>query len=549
METGYAPALTFSRKTEDYIRTKSDQVAYDKGYRIDFDEVDRVIQFFREYLRHSKGKFAGEPFEFAEWQLLDIVIPVFGWTNTETGMRRFKTAYIEVPKKNGKSTMCAGFALYLLCGDGENGSEVYCCAGDRKQASIVFNEAVEMVKASPDLSRYIDIRNSRKWMSFDATRSTLEALSAEAYTKEGFNVHGLIFDELHTQPNRKLVDTFRYAGAMRDQPLTVYITTAGDDLESVGYEEHTYAEKIIDPDSGVVDIHYFAYIRATTVEDDPFSEETWKKANPGYGITIRPDEMEQAANEAKNKPTLLNAFLRYRLNIWCRDAIRWITPDMWKKNINSDRPEPGPGARCYAGVDLSSTTDVAGFVCLFPETLVVKPYLYVPAATVENRRRTKRQLYDYWIEKGWLFVTDGEVIDYKYIVDQMKALRGEEDGDGWVFERVGCDPYNGTQFAQDLLREDFEVDFVRQGIVTLNEPTKFLDRCFRSGALAHFDHPVLRWMAGNCVIVTDSANNMKIDKKKSNECIDGMAALVNAARMYMVYENWEGVEPGIHIPQ
>ncbi len=342
---------------------KADEVAVANGCYFDEAAADRVVQFFRRFLRHSKGQFAGKRFEPLPWQRDSILRPLFGWKRAD-GTRRFRRAYVEVPKKNGKSTLCAGLALYLAIGDGEPGAEVYSAAADRDQASIVFGEAVHMVEASPALLARLEVVRSSKRIVHSRSRSLYKALSADVATKEGLNIHGLIFDELHAQPNRKLWDTLKYGGAARRQPLFISITTAGFDRTSICWEQHCYAKSVLE--GTVEDDSFFAFIAGADEKDDWKSPETWRKANPSYGDVLSVSSFEDDFKDALGSPVKEAAFKRYRLNIWTDQAVQWLPMDRWDRCDAFPDPAELGGAECYGGLDLSTTTDVSAFCLYFP---------------------------------------------------------------------------------------------------------------------------------------------------------------------------------------
>lgn len=435
--------------TKRWIKSTADELAVRDGCYFDEAKANHVAEFFRRFLRHSKAPFAGKPFELAEWQYLDLIAPAFGWM-LPTGLRRFRRVYCEVPKKNGKSTVSAGVALYLLVADGEDGSEVYSAASDRNQASIVFNEAAQMVHVSEMLHEFLYVRDSKKTIEFynPETRITsiYKAISADATRNEGYNIHGLIFDELHTQPNRKLFDALRYGGAARRQPMTFMITTAGEDLTSVCWEQHVYAEKVVSGeirDDGLLPVIYNA-----TTSDDPYAESTWKKANPSYGQTISIESMKEDAQIAKSDPTALASFLRYRLNIWGISEVRWMEPAVWDRCINLHVPKPRHGDSCFIGLDLSSTTDITAMVAYFPETHFLMPFFWAPEKAIQRRNKQKRVSYEHWIMRGLVTLAQGEVIDYNLIREKLRAF-----SETYTVLGIAIDPNNATHFALEL-RED-----------------------------------------------------------------------------------------------
>lgn len=308
------------------IRNKSDEAAIDAGCYFDQPSADRVRFFFEKFLRHSKGQFAGRKFELLPWQWERIVEPLFGWKSPD-GTRRFRRASIGVPKKNGKSTILAGIGLYLMIGDGEPGAEIYSAAADKKQASIIFNEAANMVRASDALYKRVRLKDSTKRMEYGT--SSYDALSAEKNTKEGLNSHGVLFDELHAQPTPDLWNVLRFSGAARRQPLLIWISTAGTDRESICYLQWKIAKDV--QEGRAIDTAILPVIYGADEQDDPWSEDTWKKVNPSYGITITKRDMQEAADEAKVNPSLENTFRRYRLDQWTRQESKWITLDAWDK--------------------------------------------------------------------------------------------------------------------------------------------------------------------------------------------------------------------------
>lgn len=501
---------------DDWIRTKSDEAAWDLGYRPDPKAADRVRLFFDRFLRQSKGEWAGKPFELLDWQWRDIVRPLFAWRRPD-GTRRFRQAYVEIPKKNGKSTLCAGLGLYLLIGDGEPGAEVYSAAADRRQASIIYQEMLAMVEASPELSSYIATLPSKKRLDFRKTHSFFEALSADAKTKEGFNVSGLLFDELHTQPNRKLWDTLEYAGAARRQPLRICITTAGHDRESICWHEHTRAVRILKGEQ--VDPHFLAVVYAAGQEDDWRSEETWRKANPSYGVTIKPDEMRAACAEAQLDPQKENAFRRYRLNQWTEQEIRWLGVDLW--DACETAPEfVGPA---YGGLDLSATTDLTAFVLYFPKTHSLLPTFWVPASACKKRERLNKDRLDEWVSKKLIRATPGDVVDYDVVRKDINEICKRH-----MVKEIAVDRWNSVQLGEQLRKDGRKMFPFGQGFVSMSGPTKELERLVVSKTIRHGGNPVLRWNFKNLAVRQDDAGNLKPSKAKAADKIDGIVAAIMA---------------------
>ncbi len=503
-----------------WIRTPADEHAVATGCRFDLAEAERVRLFFRTLLRHSKGQWAGQPFELLEWQWLDIVAPLFGWLRAD-GTRRYRRGYIEVPKKNGKSALFSGLSLYLLTGDREPGAEIYSAAVDRDQASIVFNEAANMVEASPQLTSHMDVIRSTKRIVFPRTRSFYKALSADVPAKEGLNAHAVLIDELHAQRTRDLWDTLRYAGASRRQPLHLSITTAGYDRHSICREQHDYAAKVLD--GTVEDPAFFAYIRCAEPDDDWSHPEVWRKANPSFGVTMSEDQFAEDFREARESPPKENSFRRYRLNQWTEQDVRWLSMEKWDAC-------GGPvgdieGRDCFAGLDLSSTTDVTALVLVFPldDQYAVLPFFWVPEEGARQRERKDRVPYQQWIREGYIEMTPGEVVDYDVIRKRIVEL-----SERFYIREIALDRWNATHLATQLDQNGFTMLAFGQGYASMNAPTKKLEELVLAGRLLHAGNPVLRWMAGNVSLETDAADNWKPSKKKSIERIDGIVALIMA---------------------
>jgi len=491
------------------------------GFWFDEQAADHAASFFERFLRHTKGEWAGEPFRLQEWQRDGIVRPLFGWKRRD-GSRRYRTAYIEIPRKQGKSTISSGIALYLLFADGEAGAEVYSAAADREQARIVFDQARAMVEESPELSgRAQAFRNS---IVVPKTRSSYKVLSADAFTKHGLNAHGIIFDELHAQPNRELYDVLTTSTGARRQPLMVMITTAGYDRTSVCWEQHEYARQVL---AGIVeDPSYFAFIAAADEGDDWTDPATWAKANPGLGVTISEDYLREQCARAQASPAYQNAFRRLHLNQWTSQDERWLDMAAWDA-CDGALPEL-MGRRCFGGLDLASTTDIAAFVLAFPperedEPFYLLPFFWTPRETLTERMRKDRVPYDAWVRDGYMTATPGNVIDYGVILRDIEAL-----GQRYKIEQIAFDRWGAEMVRQLLEGAGFEMVQMGQGFASMSHPTKELLRLVLAHGLMHGGHPVLRWMADNVTVDIDAAGNVKPNKGKSREKIDGIVAAVMA---------------------
>ena len=491
-----------------------------------YDEyaADYAVAFI-EQLCHTKGTWAGKKFELIDWQE-QIIRDLFGIMKPN-GYRQFNYAYVEIPKKQGKSELAAAIALLLCCGDGEQRAEIYGCAADRQQAAIVFEVAADMVRMCPALNKRVKILASQKRLIYLPTNSFYQVLSAEAYSKHGFNIHGVVFDELHTQPNRKLFDVMtKGSGDARMQPLYWYITTAGTDTNSICYEVHQKAKDLIEGRKH--DPTFYPVIYGAEPEDDWTDPAVWKKANPSLGITVGIDKVKDACQSAKENPGEENAFRQLRLNQWVKQEIRWMPMDKWDLCADPVDAAELEGRVCYGGLDLSSTTDITAFVLVFPpldeeEKYKVLPFFWVPEDTLDLRVRRDHVPYDTWKLTGDLFTTEGNVIHYAFIEKYIEQL-----GEKYFIKEICYDRWGATMLSQDLEGMGFTVVPFGQGFASMSPPTKELMKLVLEQKIAHGGHPVLRWNMDNVFVRQDPAGNIKMDKAKSTERIDGAVAMVMA---------------------
>lgn len=500
-------------------------------------KVENVVKFFTKYLSHTKGKWAGCKFNLLPWQLEDVIVPTFG-TLKPNGMRQYRTVYVEIPKKNGKTELAAGLALYGLTADGEHGAEVYSAAGDREQAALVYYPAEQMVRKNKNLAGRIDVLNSRKRMIYHQTGSFYQVLSSEVFTKHGLNPHFVIFDEIHAQPNRELYDVLvEGTDAAREQQLIFIITTAGVyDKNSIGWEVHNYATQV---KKGVIDDPTFLPIIYAIDDEVPEGsdkpnedwedEKVWRRTNPSIDYIFDMEKIRNYHRDAKNNPARLNNFLRYRLNKWVGQIDRWLPMDKW--DLCNDKVDEGKllGRPCFGGLDLSSSTDLSSFVLVFPpvkkgEKFKIVPKFYVPAEAIEKRSKKDRVPYPMWRDAGLITAIPGEVINYDWIKKDVINANKIYNLIELAFDRWGS-----TQIALDL-GENEGIEMVKhgQGFADMSAPTKELLNYTLQGNLAHGGNPVLRWNADNVAVKQDAAENYKPDKEHSRERIDGIVALIMA---------------------
>lgn len=516
----YIKEVADIRKLKKYTPTKfklTDSV-YDKS------SADYAVAFIQA-LSHTKGTWAGKPFELIDWQE-QIIRDVFG-TLKPNGYRQFNTAYVEIPKKMGKSELAAAVALLLTCGDNEERAEVYGCAADRNQASIVFNVAADMVRMCPALAKRVKILDSTKRLIYQPTGSIYQVLSADVSNKHGFNTHGVVFDELHTQPNRKLYDVMtKGSGDARMQPLYFLITTAGDNQNSICWEVHQKALDILNGRKH--DPTFYPVIYGAAQEDDWTDPKVWKKANPSLGITVTMDKVKAAFESARQNPAEENSFRQLRLNQWVKQAVRWMPMDKWDACAFAVDPEELKGRVCYGGLDLSSSTDITAFVLVFPpldedDIYSILPFFWIPEDNIDLRVRRDHVNYDIWKKQGFLKTTEGNVVHYGFIETFIEELSTK-----YNIREIAFDRWGAVQMTQNLEGLGFTVVPFGQGFKDMSPPTKELMKLTLEQKIAHGGHPVLRWMMDNIYIRTDPAGNIKPDKEKSTEKIDGAVATIMA---------------------
>ncbi len=492
-----------------------------RGLRFDHDAAAHAIDFFH-FLKHSKGEWAGTEFHLEPWQQF-IVASAFGWLRAD-GLRRFRTIYIEIPRKNGKSTIVAGIGLYLFYGDGEPGAEVYAAATKKDQARIVFSEAKRMVQASPSLKKRIGVNVDN--LHILGTASKFEPLGADEDTMDGLNVHGALVDEVHAHKNRGIWDVLETASGSRRQPMRLAITTAGFDRHSICWELHEYGQKV--NESILEDDSFFSYIACIDEGDDWTDETIWAKANPNLGVSVKLDDLRSLARKAQAMPAAQNSFRRLRLDEWTEQESRWIDLATWDACEGTVSASSLEGRPCFGGLDLASTTDICALELYFDpeedeEVGQVLSFFWVPAENIAQRAKKDRVPYDIWVKQGHIKATDGNIVDYDVIFDDIVELTQVYD-----LKELAYDRWNATQLTTQLGAEGITVVPIGQGFQGLAGPTKELEKLVIGKRLNHGGNPVLRWMASNVAVKEDAAGNRKPDKSKSRERIDGIVALVMA---------------------
>ena len=537
----------------------------DGKYRFDVALADRACDWFPRFCSHSKGEFAGKKFDLLDYQSQLILRPLFGWVRASDGLRRFRKAYIQIPKKNGKTQIIAGLGLYMLLADGEPGAEVYVAAADREQARILFRAAVSMVESNSALSKRLQVyRNSivRK----DDPTAFFQVLSAEAATKHGPNIHCLIIDELHAQPDRELFETLTRGVIARRQPLILLITTAGDDDESICYEERDYAMRVL---SGTIQDEAHLPVVFEADKDADFTDPAvWAQVNPGLGITIKTDALEVFAREAANEPRKRNDFLRFHLNRWVNSATAWIPVEWWDACDDTkgdylawlDQRTPElVGLPVAAGLDLAQKWDLAAFVLAFRHRvttpaiaveavgeeggqvvtktidlnyrITLVPFFWLPEATMQEHEK-EGVPYGLWRDAGLLTVTDGATIDYTRIYADITTKIIP------MFPRlkqgtIGYDPAFATDIATELRdRAGLKVFEVLQNYTHLSEVCHVFEALVKARLVSHGQHRILRNHIEHVAVKQDDAKRLRpVKPKKAGKHIDGVVGALMATKM------------------
>ena len=498
------------------------------------DEADKAIRFIARLTLFEAQK----PFVMEPWQAF-IVGSLFGWFIGP--VRRFTQSYVEVGRGNGKSPLAAAIGLYMLVGLGVNGGQVFSAATTRDQARIVYRDAQNFVSGSDVLTKAVDSGVTR--LLYLKRQAVFRPLSAEASKMDGLRVLGAMVDELHEHPSDQVVTKLRtgmgkYAGI---SSLLFMITTAGYDRHSVCWEQHDYGCKLLE---GLAeDERYFAFIASIDEGDDWRDEAVWYKANPNLGISISIDTLRSECEQAKAMPAQQNSFKRLRLNQWTEQATRWLDMAVWDSQPDRTPAEALTGKRAYCGIDLSSTTDITAVVFVFRDDddgYDVFPFFFVPEENADKRSQRDRVPYPLWIEQGYIDATEGDVVDYAYI---RQLVNDAQDRLGVRFDlhEVAIDRWNSTQLQTELMADGFTVVPFGQGFASMTAPTKEVERLLLAGKLRHGGNPVLRWMASNVSVRQDPAGNLKPDKEKSTERIDGIVAMVMGVGRAMVNDDGRSV--------
>lgn len=513
-------------------KIKTAEPRSEEGAYFDPERVDRVLMSFH-VLRHTQGKWAGRHLDPASWQIAWILAPVFGWVHENSDgqiVRIIHDLYVDVPRKNGKSTLSGGIAVYMLGADGEEGAQVVCAASTEHQAGFVFQPVKQLVEKTPALKGVMKAHQKR--IVHMASGSYMEVISSAADAAHGMNLHCFICDELHVYKTPDLVRTLETGRGSRTQPLGVRITTPDAGKSGTIYDEtRHYVEQLA---AGTIkDQSWYGVVWGADEDDDPFAVETQMKANPGYGVSPSADYLQEAARRAKNSPAELANYLRLHLGIRTKQETRFLTLKAWDRNAGTLDEKLLQGRKCYGGWDLGSVSDLTAWCLLFPEGEGYKCRMrfWCPEATIDDLDRRTSGNASVWVRDGFLVPTPGDVTDYSYIEQQIRA-----DLEAYSIQTIGYDPWNATQVVNDLEESglsDERLTPVRQGFKTLSPVLKELQRLLLTGTADHplFQHggnPVLRWNVDNLAVKTDENGNVQPNKRDSRDKIDGVAAICDA---------------------
>lgn len=505
----------------------------ERGLRFDRAAAEYANLFFPSFLRHSKDVFAGQPFELSPWQQF-IVWNIFGWKR-EDGTRRYRTAFVEVPRKNGKTTLAAGIGLFLLTMDGVRGAEIYSAATKMDQARLSWDEAVAMVAKSPAMRKIVKHWKASNSLVYEETGSKFKPLGADAKTTSGLNPHGALIDELHEHPSSAMVDVLKGAIGARRQPLILEITTAGTDRESICFQHYQHSKQILR--GTVQQDDWFAFLTELDDGDDWHDPATWPRVNPNYGVSVQPAGFRSMVEEAAQLPAAVNALLRQQFNVWTQQSVMWIPPELWESNGRALLGDGDLAGRvCYGGLDLSSVSDITAWVLVFPGedgALDIRARFWCPESRLTDQNNRYADQYQQWSRAGLLQTTPGNAIDYGFIRAQIL-----DDASRFQLVDLNVDRlFQGYQLSMELADEGLTVFGMGQGFLSMAPAMKTFERLMLDRRLNHGGNAMLRWMAGNVAVREDPAGNLKPDKAESQGKIDGIVALIMALDRWERHEN------------
>ena len=544
-ETKLHPAETYAQQvrtgnilTCEFVQLAVDRYyrdmdnALDKGWYFDRKAAQRAISFI-ERLKHTKGQWAGLRFKLEPWQQF-IIWNIFGW-KMANGTRRFRYAYVEIARKNGKTALSAGIGLYMLFADGESRPEVYSAATVKDQARICFSDAVEIVKAT-DLKNYLTpYRNS---IVYELKGGMMKPLSSDYGTHDGLNPSCGIIDEFHAHKDSGMFDVIKSAFGARKQPLMFIITTAGFNKAGACY---AYRDNVIKILRGInEDDTLFGIIYTMDANEEWDNPQMWIKSNPNLGVSLFPNYLEDQVNDAKNRPEAVRNVMTKNVNLWVDAEKTWILDDAWMKCVGTTEIEDLRGCECWGGLDLSNVSDITAFVLIFHENdkFQLLPFFWIPEEKMLEKIRKENINYDLWVKAGFVKVTSGNVLDYEFVKADILQIVEIYDLQSSAYDR-----WNSSQTIIDLQNEGMECNPFGQGYGSMSAPSKEFEKLVLSEKIEHFGNPVLRWMLSSTLIKTDPAGNIKPDKEKSVQKIDGIVASIMALGEWMTAQAEDDNDP------
>ena len=531
--------LAVDRQLDDLAREPGDSWPW----VFDADRAERPCDFL-ELLPHIKGKWARERrlIELDPWQCF-ILTTVFGWVHRDTGLRRFREVYLEIPRKNAKSTLSSGVALYMLTADGEQGAEIYSAATTRDQARIVFDDAKAMAERTPDLRTYLGVAIMQHSLTVAHTSSKAAPLAAEGSTLDGLNVHFALLDELHAHKTRAVYDVIDTARGAREQSLLWTITTAGTDRSGICYERRTHVTKVLD--KVIVDERTFGIIYTIDDNDDPFDPAVWPKANPNYGKSVLPDDLAAAAVKAQNTPSALNNFLTKRLNVWVNGGESpWIAMKAWDScQDKSLQLTDFAGEKCWAGLDLAQKKDFAALCLAFFRDGIWYVFirLYLNELAVQESGNAH---LSGWARAGYVQVTDGDITDFDVLAEDMRR-----DCRMFDMQEIAFDPALSMYFAGKLIEEGLPLVEITQRALFFTPPLLQTENLVLEKKLRHDGNPVMSWMVSNLVVKVSKFNELRAPTKERPENkIDGPMAMLMALGRALAMVPKENIDDFINSP-
>jgi len=516
-------------------RIKTPEPSRVRGAVFDPDRVDRVLKAFGA-LRHTQGQWAGRPLVPDPWQVAYILAPIFGWVkwdaDSNSYARIIRQFYVDVPRKNGKSTLLGGIAIYMLAADGEPGAQIVCAATSERQAGFIFNPIKQLAEKSPVLKKHV--KTVLKKIIHPASGSYVEVVSSVADAQHGANIHFAAVDELHVHKTPDLVETIETGTGSRRQPLVGIITTADSGKKNTIYaRKREYIEQLAR--SAIKDPSTYGVVWAADPMADPFSEETQRSANPGYGISPTRSYLKNAAAQAQQSPADLSKYQRLHLGLRTKQETKFLDLAVWDRNASMVDESKLAGREAFGGLDLASTSDLCALAWVFPAESGFDALwrLWTPEANLPSLDKRTAGMASVWVRDGFLTVTPGNVSDYDFIRAQINADREKFDVRGLAY-----DPWNSSQLVNDLVSDGTPMVKTRQGLVTLSAPLKELQRVLLEGTaerpmFRHGGNPAVRWQADNLAVAMDAAGNVKPDKANAADKIDAIAATVNALSLVL----------------